>query len=209
MRKVLHSLAAFAAPVVLGLIAFFAMSATAFAANAAIPDGDSSVSDMAHAVYDAITSGHYIASAALALIFMVALVRRYGGLVSAKLETMVHSDVGVALTTLLLAFGGALATSTLSGDAWHWAMLWTSATVAFAAAGSYAMLKALVYDKIVASDWYKNKAPEWFKLLFGVLGWIFDKPDAVKQAEQAGKDAVAANPSQGLASIEGKPTELK
>lgn len=207
MRKILHPLVAFAALVGIAVIS---MTATVFAANAvAIPSGDSSVSDMAHAVYDAITSGHYIASAALMLILVVALLRRYAGVVSSKIEAFVHSDIGVALTTLLLAFGGALATATIGGDAWHWSMLWMSATVAFAAAGSYAMLKALVYDKIAASDWYKTRAPEWFKLAFGLLGWVFDKPDAVKQSEQAGKDAVAAKPSEGLAAVAGKPTELQ
>lgn len=188
------------------LIMLFAFATTAFAAGAVAPD-DGSLLDLARPVYDAIMGGHYIAAAAFALVLAVALVRRYAPDKS-KVQTFVHSDAGAAVTTLLMAFGGAMATATLGGAAWHWAMLWTSATVAFAAAGSYAIIKKLVIEPLQASAWYA-KAPAWLKAALQVVFWLFDKPDAVKAAEAAGDAAVAAKPGQGLAAVAGKPTELK
>lgn len=182
--------------------------ATAFAAGAATPD-DGSLLDLARPVFDEIMKGHYIAAAAFSLVLAVALFKRYA---PGKLGAFAHSDAGGALTTLLMSFGGAVATATMGGATWHWSMLWMSATVAFAAAGGYTMLKILIVEPLRASAWYKNKAPAWFKAALQVVFWVFDKrepaADAAADATKAGDDAVAANPPGGAESVVGKPEEF-
>lgn len=194
---------------VVGLM-LFSFVATAFAAGAATPD-DGSLLDLARPVFDQIMKGHYIAAAAFALVLAVALVKRYH-FFGAKFDAFVHSDAGGALTTLVMSFGGAVATATMGDAPWHWSMLWMSATVAFAAAGGYTIVKKLLVEPLRASTWYQTKAPEWFKAAMQVVLWIFDKKnagaDVQTDATKAGDAAVAANPPGGADAVVGKPEEF-
>lgn len=202
----------FAPPVVqllgLALILLVSFTATAFAAGAATGD-EGSLLELLRPVYDAFRAGHHIAAGALALIFVVAVLKRYA---PGKLGKFVHSDVGGVLSALLISFAGAIAAATGAGQPWSWSILWTAGGIAFAAAGGYAMIKKLLVEPLLASSWWKNKAPAWLKACAQVVLWIFDKPAAaaeeISKAEKAGQDAVDASPSSGAEGIAGKPEKF-
>lgn len=200
-RKLLNPVLALLTMVVIMLVSF---TASAYAAGAVTPD-EGSLLDLLRPVYDAFRGGHYIAAGALAVVFVVALLKRYA---PGKLGAFVHSDPGGVLTTLVISFAGAIAAATGSGAAWHWSMLGTAGMIAFAAAGGYAMIKKLIVDPLRASVWYQSKAPTWLKACLGVVFWIFDRPTAVEAAEKAGDVAVQVNPSAGAEGIAGKPEQF-
>lgn len=173
------------------MLAGFMVSAQA--AQSMSPD-DGSILDLAKPVFDELMKGHFVASAALALILCVALVKRYA---PGKVGDFVHSDAGGSLTSLLMAFGGALATATIGGAPWTWAMLWTAATVAVTASGGYVLLKKLVVEPILKP--LSTKTPAWMAPAWGLIFWIFDKRIAAAEAAQkAGDAAVVANPPTGV-----------
>lgn len=199
MMKKLSPLFAFLGLVVIALLFF---GGTAFAADAVAPT-DASITDLAKPVYDAFAAGHYMAAAALALVLSVALLKRYSG--TGKVGTFVHSDVGGALTTLTMAFFGAIATATAAGATWHWSMLSTAGYVAFIAAGGYALVKKLVVPLLKK---LQPKLPAWTAPFFTLVYFIFDKPDAITTAVKAGDDAVKATPATGADGVTGKPTDV-
>jgi hypothetical protein len=134
----------------------------------------------------------------------VALVKRYA---PGKFGEFVHSDPGGALTTLLMAFGGALATATMGGAPWTWAMMWTALMVGVAAMGGYTAIKKLFVEPLLRP--LMAKAPMWMQPLFALVMWIFDKPmAATKSAEAAGTVAVAENPGTGVAAVTGEPKDV-
>ncbi len=181
-----------------------AFTATAFASTVVVPP-DQSLLDMAKPVYEQVMAGHYIPAAALALILLVALLKRYA---PGKAGAFMHSDVGGVLTTFATSLGGAVALATVGGAAWHWSMLWVSAGVAVAAAGGYTMIKKLVVEPLMRSTWYQTKAPSWLKAVMGLALWMFDKPDSVAVAVKAGDAAVVAAPAGGADAVTGKATEV-
>lgn len=202
MKKLLHPLVELGLLVAIMLVAF---SATGHAATAATGD-DGSLTDLLRPVYDAFRGGHYIAAGALALVLVVALLKRYA---PGKLGAFVHGDAGGVLTTLAISFAGAIAAATGDGQAWTWSIAWTAGGIAFAAAGSYAMIKKLLVEPLLASAWWQAKAPAWLKAGAQMVLWIFDKPAAraetIKAAEKAGEAAVQAEPSKGADEIAGPP----
>ncbi len=186
------------------LLAGFVMSA--HAAQAVAPD-DGTLLDLARPIFDEIMKGHYIASAALALILAVALVKRYA---PGKFGTFVHSDAGGSLTTLLMAFGGALATATMGGAMWTWGMLPAAGQVAFFAAGGYVLIKKLIVEPLLKP--LAAKAPAWMQPLFAMVFWAFDRKvsetDALAGAKTAGDTAVLANPAGGVDAVTGEAKEI-
>ena len=197
MKKFLSPL-----PLVLGfvgvMLAGFIVSA--HAAQAAAPD-NGTILDLLKPVFDQVMAGHYVAAAAFALVLAVGLVRRYA---PGKAGAFIHTDLGGALTTLLLSAGGALATATMAGAVWHWGMLSAALLVGLTAMGGYTMIKKLLMPLLA-------KAPAWMQPIFSILTWIFDKrfqKDPITEATDAGNAAVAANPSGGANDVVGKPTEL-
>lgn len=191
----------------LATIALLTFTATAWAAGTAT--GDESLLELVRPVIDAFRGGHYVAGGALALVFAIALVRRYA---PGKVGKFVHSDAGGVLTALTLSFASTIAAYTSAGQSWKWSMLGTAGGIAFAAAGGYAMIKKLIVEPLLASSWYQNKAPAWMKASLRVVLWIFDKPAAaaetIKEAEAAGEAAVKANPSSGANGVAGEPEKF-
>lgn len=202
MKKLLHPVAELAILVVI-MLGFF--KATALAANTAGAE-DQSLLELLRPVYDAFRGGHYVAAGALALVLVVALLKRYA---PGRLGKFVHSDAGGVISTLAISFGSTLAAYTGAGQSWEWSMLWTAGGVAFAAAGSYAMIKKLIVEPLLASAWWQEKAPAWLKAGAQIVLWIFDKPAAaeieIQKAEAAGEAAVQAKPSEGAEGVAGKP----
>lgn len=184
-------------------IALAGFMVSANAATAAVDDG--SLLDLARPIFDQVMAGHYVAGAAFALILAVALLKRYAP--EGRIGNFVHSDPGGALTTLLMAFGGALSTATLGGAPWSLGMLWMSLGVGFVAMGGYTAIKRLIIEPLLRP--LMAKAPAWLQPAFALVLWIFDKPStAVKSAEAAGTVAVAAKPGTGLAPTVGEPKDI-
>jgi len=188
----------------LALIALVAFTATAFAAGAATGDS-SSLIDLLRPVWEAFAGGHYVAAGSLAVVFVVAAARRYA---PGKVGAWLHTDAGGAASTFLISFAGALAAATAGSAPFAFGMLGTAAMIAFVAAGGYTMIKKLIVDPLVGSDWWKSKAPAWLKAIAAAVLWIFDKRDPVAEAEKEGDDAVASNPSTGADGTAGKPEQF-
>jgi hypothetical protein len=186
------------------VLAGFLVSANA--ASVAAPD-DGNLLDLARPVFDEIMKGHYIAAASLALILSVALVKRYA---PGKFGDFVHSDAGGSLTTLLMSFGGALATATMGGAAWTWGMLPAAGKVAFFAAGGYVLLKKLIVEPFLKP--LSMKTPAWMAPLWGLLFFAFDRKvsekDAIDGAKLAGATAVLASPATGADGVVGPAKDL-
>src|SRR4051812_38131536 len=91
MKRHLSTVAASAA---LAILFLFVFAANAFAANQVIPTDEVSYLDLLRPIYDAFQAGHHVAAGAFALIAAVALLKRYAGKLSPKLETSLHTDVG-------------------------------------------------------------------------------------------------------------------
>ncbi len=197
----------FIAPISLTLaflgVLFAGFLTSANAAGTMAPE-EGNLLELARPIFDAVMAGHYIAAAALALVFSVALVKRYA---PGKFGTYVHSDAGGALTTLLMAFGGALATATLGGAPWTWAMCWTALGIGVAAMGGYTVIKKLFVVPILRP--LRNKLPTWAQGLLDMVLWMFDRsPAATAKAEAAGVVAVATAPGAGVVSLSGDAKDI-
>jgi hypothetical protein len=185
------------------LTALLAFTGTALAAEAAT-GADGSWLDMLKPLYDAMAGGHYAYAAALTIIVMVALVKRYLG----DKWTWLHSDAGGSAMALTAAAATAAATSLAAPGATMTLDLMKSALlVGVGAAGGYAVLKNLIVEPLLIP--LQAKAPAWAKPILQLVIWIFDKPDAIKIAEAAGSAAVAAQPAQGATASTGAPTDVK
>ncbi len=189
------------APIVLVLAAFlgFAMAYTpmALAADAATP-ANGSLLDLAKPIFDSVMAGHWLLGAALGLVLLVAVIRRY----AAPHVPFLATDVGGALLTLFAGFGAAGATALTAGATVTWGLAWTALGVAVSAAGGYTLLNKLLVP-------LEAKAPAWMQPLFALVTWIFDHPDPVATATAAGDAAVVAKPTEGAKSVTGEITELK
>jgi hypothetical protein len=199
--------------IMLGLIALLGFGAThhawAFAAGTA-PTDSSSLLDLLKPVFDAFAGGHYAYAAAVGVIAGVSLLKRYAG--SGKFGAFVHSDKGGALTALLLADAGAMA-SGLAAPGAHvtFALLKSAALVGVGAAGGFAILKNLFVDPILKKYVVPN-APAVSQPFLSFVISLFEHGDdglkALASARAAGDTAVAAQPAQGVAAVTGKPADV-
>ena len=184
----------------------FCFGGVALAADAVSPD--SSSLDIAKAVYDAFAGGHYAYCAALGVILLVALVKRYLG----DKITWLHSDVGGTAMALVGATATAIvAAASASGGVVSIGLLKSALLVGVGAAGGYAVLKALLVDPILVPLLSKYS---WGGPVLAVINFVFDHgagagAQAVAEAKTAGDAAVAAKPAQGAAAVLGAPTEIK
>jgi hypothetical protein len=186
------------------LALMLAFTATAFAAGTATGD-EQSLLDLAKPVIDAVITGNPGLAAALALVFVAAAARRYGG----KRIAFLNTDAGGALIVLVGAFGGAAATALTGGATWSLALAWMAFKMAAATAGGYSLIKRLLVDPFLR-PYVIAKMPQWLRVPVELgLAWLFSKPDPIAEAVAAGKRAVAENPSKGLEGSVGEIEELK
>ena len=160
----------------------------AFAATVAGGSADPNVvGDALRSLVDSFSSGNLTVTAALAVVFAVAVVRKY---VSPKVSFL-QSDMGVALLVMLAAFGGSVA----AAGVFSVAVLWASLKIAAGAAGGYALVK-------IFGRWLMSVVPmpAWAKSVIAGVLFLFDKPGAAAtdKAESAGDAAVKANPPTGV-----------
>lgn len=185
------------------------IAGTVFASSAVaqvVPSTDGNIWDLAKPVLDAVKGGQYAFAAALGLVFLVAAIRKYHG----TRWPFLNTDAGGALLTLVASFGGAMATgmAATGAKALTFGLAWASVGIAVMAAGGYSLIKKMLVDPLLASAWYANKAPAWFKSIMSLVLWIFVRPDPVVDAEAAGKAAVAAKPAGGVEAVVGKPEQF-
>jgi hypothetical protein len=178
-------------------------TATAFAAGAAMPE-DANIADLLRPVYDAFVHGNKLYAGMLALIAMVALLKRYA---PAKWRPFLYGDIGGSLLTLTGSFAGAMATTLGSGNPVSWMMVKTAGLIAVGAAGGYALVKKLLIEPLLRP--WSSKAPAWLRPLLAMVLWIFDKPSPIAKAEAAGNAAVAAKPPTGMEGVVGKTRDVE
>jgi hypothetical protein len=190
---------------ILGSLAFLLFfGGAAFAADTISPDTSSL--DIAKAIYDAFAGGHYAYMAAMAVILLVAFVKRYLG----DKITWLHSNAAGTLMALIGATATALvAAASASGGVVSFALLKSALLVGVGAAGGYAVLKALLVDPILVPLLSKYS---WGAPILAVINFVFDHgagAAAVAESKAAGDAAVAAAPAKGAAAVLGAPTEVK
>lgn len=189
----------------LAFIGLLSFAGFALAAGAAAPSTtDGSLLDLAKPVYDAFMGGHYAYGAALLVVLMVALAKKYLG---DKIPWL-HSDAGGSLLALLAAMSAAVAAGLATpGASITLALLKSSLLVGIGAAGGYAMLKNLIIEPLLKP--LAAKAPAWMQPLFQLIFWIFDKPSPTETANAAGDAAVIATPGSGVDGVIGASTDVK
>lgn len=144
-------------------------------------------------LYAAAKSGHYAYATALALVLVVALVRRY----AAPRVAWLASDAGGAALALFGSFGAALAAALASGDGLSWRLVWAAIGVAVTAAGGYSLVKRLIVTPILVP--LSKRAPAWMQPLIALALFAFEsKADAAARKQAAGDAAVAAKPAAGV-----------
>lgn len=179
-------------------ILFFlgAFTATAFA-QGVVTDG--SLADLAKPVLDAVVNGHGWYAAALAVVLLCALAKRF--MPASWAEGAKGDVIGVGLV-FTMATAAAVGTVLAVPDAvFSWAVLHAAMKVGIGAAGGYTILHKLA-SALVATDWYKAKAPAWLQMVVAFLLSAIGS-DAIPKAEAAGAAAVAAKPADGIAGPEG------
>ena len=206
MRRVINRF-----PLVLLLVftGVFAFGATAFAAGQVV-DTNSSILDLAKPVYEAFSGGHYAYAAALLVVLIVALVKRYLG----DRIKWLHSDAGGSSMALVAAMATAFAAG-LAAPGAHvtWGLAKTALLVGIGAAGGFAVLKNLLVEPILQP--LQKKLPAWAQPILSLVLWIFDHGQVAEQVQAeakavaAGDAAVVAKPAQGAAAVTGPAVELK
>lgn len=182
-----------------------ALHAHAIATVGEVAGADASVLELLRPVYDAFAGHQPALGAALGLIALTALTKRYFG----NRVPWLHTDAGGSLLALSLAASTAAATGlAVPGATVTFALIKSALLVGVGAAGGYTMIKHLIIEPLLP------RLPAWLRTLLTPLLWIFDgsgKPAEVKIAEAiaAGNAAVVASPAQGLVSVVGTPTEIK
>lgn len=193
----------------LGLVALLSFKTVALAASVAGVDDSSSLLDLARPVFEAFSGGHYAYAAALAVIVMVAALRRYAQPKYAVLQSSVATTLMVLAASMATAMASALAAP---GASVTWSLLESSALIGVGASGGFEVLKNLVIDPLLRP--LMSKLPAWAQPIGRVFLWVFDGTGADQAAldasDKASKDAVAATPGQGIAAvIPTPPREIK
>lgn len=182
---------------ILALLA--ATTASAFAAGATLPE-DGSVLDFVKLVWDAFSKGQSLYAGSIALFGAMVLAKRYA---PGKAGAWLHTDVGGALTALVMSFAASMASSLAGGAGVTLAMVKAATMIAVGAAGGYSLIKKLIVEPILKP--MAAKAPKWAQPLFAIVFWFFDKKSPIEKAEAAGEAAVKADPAKGI----GTPTEIE
>ncbi len=175
--------------------------ATAFAAGEVTPD-DGSLLDLARPVFDAVMHGQYWAGAALAVVMLCAVTRRY---MPEAWKSGAKGDVIGTALAFGMASAGALGTGLLAQgtNALTMALAIAALKIGAVAVGGYTVLHKLA-SALVATAWFQEKAPAWLKTGVGFALMMFGSR-AIEKAEAAGEAAVAANPAGGANAVTGDP----
>lgn len=133
----------------------------------------------------------------LAAAIVVAAVWAVRKLVAPKVPWL-RSDLAGVLLAFVAAGAGAVATSLAGGSPFGWVTLLMALKVAVMAMGSYVTIRKALAPLLADVPWLG-------RLLDSLFGGA---AQAKAEAEQAGKDAVAAKPPAGTDGITGTPTDI-
>lgn len=137
------------------------------AADAADPGSDAALGAL-RTIYDAFSGGHYAYCAALLVVLLVAVAKRYAGDQIAWLRT----DAGGAALALAGSSAAALAASLAGGGPVTAQLLESAALVGVGAAGGFSVMKKLLVEPLVAP--VVAKLPAQLQKMARVVLWIFD-----------------------------------
>lgn len=175
------------------LLLLAAFTGTSFAAQAAVTS-DPSLVDLAKPVFDAIMHGQPLLAGALGIVLICGVARRY---MPASWKTGVKGDIiGTALAFGMAFFGAVASALTLPGGALSFAIFVGAFKVGALAIGGYTVIHKIA-GWLEESEWLAKRAP-WVRALLKMTSGLFGS-DAIKKAEKAGDDAVAAQPPTGMA----------
>jgi hypothetical protein len=168
-------------------------AATFTAAETALSVPSDDLLAMAKQILDAVMAGQGWLGAALVLIALTGVARKFGKAYLPFLAT----DVGGMVLAAVGSFGGALATAFAAGASVSGTLMLTAFGVAVAAMGGYVGLAKglLPFLEKAAVKWSLLKGP------VALLRWFLDRPSTVKKAEAAGAQAVEASPGKGLEAL--------
>jgi hypothetical protein len=154
-------------PILVTLAVFLAtFTGVAHAASAVEPQGGT-LWDVLQPVLAAFQSGHYLYCAAIALVALVALVRRY---LPAKYKNSDFVSAGLALVG---SFAGSLASAVSSGQVATWAIVDGALKVGFFAAGGYTLVKHLLISPYIQN--LATKGPSWLHAPMKLVLWVFQE----------------------------------
>lgn len=163
------------ASVALVAIALVSFGATSHAAGA-VHATDGSLWDVLRPVYEAFVGHQYWYAGSLAVVLGVALTKRY----LADSVPFLHTDAGGAVMALVGSFGGACAAALGGSVTMTWDIAGNALKIAVAAAGGYAVIKALlivpVLEPLIA------KSPPWMQSILRGIAWVFDGSRAANAA---------------------------
>lgn len=169
-----------------------AFTGTALATEAVSAAADPPLFEAAKAVFDAVVSGQWWAAAALAVVLLVAGVRKY---MPASWKAGAKGDLIGVGTAALMSFASAIAVWALAqpaGAVMSTGVILTALKVAGTAIGGYTAIHKIAQILVA---W--GKLPAWalalVKLLTALVG-----SNAIKKAEAAGDKAVAEAPPKGM-----------
>lgn len=160
--------------------------------NVALAQTNSELADLAKPVFDAVMGGQYAYAAALALVLLVALTRRFGG----EVWPLVASKKAAPFLVMVGSFGAAMANALGAGEGLSADMAWGAVKIAVYAAGGYSLLKPIIQG-------LQKRAPAWADPIFAVVGWVFEARSKAAEAKvakaiDAGVKAVEEKPSKGI-----------
>lgn len=171
------------------LIFLGAFTSTALAAEAA-STADPSVTEATKAVFDAVMHGQWWAAAALAVVVLGAVARKY---MPAAWKEGTKGDIIGTTMAFVMAFAGAIATVLAApGAAMTAGVALTALKIGVTAIGGYNLIHKLASWGVAS-----GKLPMWampiVKLLTSLVG-----SNAIAKAEKLGDKAVAAAPPKGM-----------
>lgn len=163
--------------------------------------------DVLSPIWDALRTGRPALAAALMLVAVAAMVRKYG---STRVPWL-NSELGSAATVLVGSFGAAAASAMTGGSEPSWSLAWQALVIAIGASGGYSLVKQLLVDPVLRP--LSLRAPKWLQPVFSVLFWPFDHPTAqlpdIAGSVRAGESALRDTPPEGIRRITGEPRDLE
>lgn len=133
--------------------------------------------DLLQPIYAALSAGHYALVAAMVVVVITGLLRKFGGPTS-----WVHTAAGGTALALVTATAASMAVTLGAPNAvFTFGVLWVSLGLGVMAAGGYAAVKNLLIDPILRQ--VALKAPAWAQPYFKFVFFIFDSKAAIPEVK--------------------------
>lgn len=184
------------------LITLAAFTGTAFAADVA---NDPAAGDLIRSIFDAVVHGQWWPALCTVVVLACALEHKYA---PDSWKTGVKGDIMGIATAFFMAFAASLGAASLAAGA---TMSFALVTMALKV-GAGAIAGYTVLSRVLAALASWSKTPVWAQpivaFIASAIGSKTTAAEKIEEAEKAGDDAVAANPSTGMAG-DGKIREVE